>query len=82
MDAPSWSMDAKDRSMHGREMTMTEMTPWFPRQRPSKPPLLRAIMALRERGHIVEAADIPGLWNVSGYPELTTNQVINIGLAA
>ncbi len=25
-------------------------------------------------------ADIPGLWNAPGYPELTTNQLLNVAV--
>ena len=37
-----------------------------------------AIESLRRSGHSVEPADIPGLWNVSGYPELTTAQLLAV----
>jgi hypothetical protein len=43
-------------------------------------PLEQAIAALKSRGCDVQPADIPGLWSVSGYPELTTGQVINVGI--
>lgn len=37
-----------------------------------------AVIELRKRGHSVGPADIAGLWNVSGYPELTTGQLISV----
>lgn len=50
-----------------------EPTPY----RPS--PLNEAVIELRRRGLSVAPADgVPGLWNVTGHPELTTNQVINL----
>lgn len=41
-----------------------------------------AVIELRQRGHSVFPADIPGLWDVSGLGELTTNQVISIAFPA
>jgi len=38
------------------------------------------LMANLERaGHRVEQQDIPGLWRIDGGPELTTNQLIQVG---
>ena len=38
-------------------------------------PLNEAVTELRRRGlSVAPAEDVPGLWNVSGHPELTTNQ--------
>lgn len=39
----------------------------------------RAVVRLREAGHSVRPADgVPGLWEVSGYPELTTGQLLDV----
>lgn len=42
----------------------------------------QALAALSARGLHWRAADIPGLYWIAGYPELTTNQVIQIAEGA
>ena len=34
---------------------------------------------LEAAGHRVEQQDIPGLWRIDGGPELTTNQLMQVG---
>lgn len=41
-------------------------------------PLNDAVNELRRRGHSVSPADIPGLWDVSGHPELTSGQLLSL----
>lgn len=41
-------------------------------------PVNNAVIKLWERGHRVAPSTIPGLWDVSGYPELTTGQLLDI----
>lgn len=38
----------------------------------------QATLEAMRRGHRVSESDTPGLWNVSGYPELTTAQFLGI----
>lgn len=46
---------------------------------PRNSPLNEAVTELRRRGLSVGPADgVPGLWSVTGHPELTTNQVIDL----
>jgi len=45
-------------------------------------PVNAAVIKLRQSGHRVAPSDIPGLWEVSGYPELTTGQLLSIASPA
>lgn len=41
-------------------------------------PVNEAVIKLLLRGHSVSPSTIPGLWNVSGYPELTSGQLLDV----